>query len=115
MRLRLGLLSLLVPALLASCSGKKQRPPGAALAISGDPQLVELAIDPTADKVLADQVGELAVRIRVSAAKLPPGDRPPLNLALVLDTSGSMEGDAIAAEKRAAQQLVDKLTVRDRV
>lgn len=113
MRLRLGLVSLLV--LAAACSGKKSPPAGAALAITTDPQLVELAVDPTADKVLADEIGELAVRIRVSAAKLPAGNRPPLNLALVLDTSGSMEGAAIDAEKRAAQQLVDKLTVRDRV
>jgi Ca-activated chloride channel family protein len=60
-------------------------------------------------------VGELAVRIRVSAARLPPGERPPLNLALVLDTSGSMEGEAIEEEKRAARELVERLTPRDRV
>ena len=100
-------------ALLAACSGKK--PTGAPLAASGDPRLIELAVEPTAGKVLATEVGELAVRIRVSAAKLPPGERPPLNLALVLDTSGSMEGEAIEEEKRAARQLVERLTPRDRV
>lgn len=82
---------------------------------TGDPRLVELAVEPTADKVLAKEIGELAVRIRVSAAKLPPGERPPLNLALVLDTSGSMEGKAIEEEKRAARELVTRLTPRDRV
>lgn len=96
----------------AACKGK---PRGAPLVVTGDPHLVELAVDPTADKVLAKEVGELAVRIRVSAAKLPPGERPPLNLALVLDTSGSMEGEAIEAEKQAARDLVARLTPRDRV
>ncbi len=110
---RLGF-ALLLSTALAACSSKKPST-GAPLAVSGDPHLVELAIEPTADKVLADQVGELAVRIRVAAAKLPPGDRPPLNLALVLDTSGSMEGAAIEAEKRAARELVERLTPRDRV
>ncbi|MBZ0237668.1 MAG: VWA domain-containing protein, partial [Deltaproteobacteria bacterium] len=100
-------------ALLAACSG--QKPSGAPLAVSGDPRLVELAVEPTAGKVLAKEVGELAVRIRVSAARLPPGERPPLNLALVLDTSGSMEGAAIEEEKRAARELVERLTPRDRV
>ncbi|KAB2900634.1 MAG: hypothetical protein F9K40_09125, partial [Kofleriaceae bacterium] len=90
-------------ALLAACSG--QKPSGAPLAVSGDPRLVELAVEPTAGKVLAKEVGELAVRIRVSAARLPPGERPPLNLALVLDTSGSMEGAAIEEEKRAAPSI----------
>jgi Ca-activated chloride channel family protein len=85
------------------------------MAQTGDPRLVELAVEPTADMVLAKEVGELAVRIRVSAAKLPPGDRPPLNLALVLDTSGSMEGAAIDEEKKAARQLVERLTPKDRV
>jgi Ca-activated chloride channel family protein len=104
----------IVAALLfsAACKGK---PRGTPLVQTGDPRLVELAVEPTADKVLAKEVGELAVRIRVSAAKLPPGERPPLNLALVLDTSGSMEGAAIEAEKQAARDLVARLTPRDRV
>lgn len=97
--------------LIAGCSGKKAPAPPA----TGDPHLIELSIDPTADKVLSEQVGELAVRIRVSAARMPPGNRPPLNLTLVLDTSGSMEGEAIEAEKRAARALVERLTPNDRV
>ncbi|MBE7448718.1 MAG: VWA domain-containing protein [Kofleriaceae bacterium] len=109
-------LAILVAALLAAtaCSGKRGGG-GAPLTTGGDPRLLELAVEPTADRVLADELGELAVRIRVSAARLPPGDRPPLNLTLVLDTSGSMEGAAIEEEKRAARTLVEKLTPRDRV
>jgi Ca-activated chloride channel family protein len=103
---RLGLV-LMFAICTAACSGKKNSA-GSPLVVSGDPALVELAVEPTADKVLAKEVGELAVRIRVSAARLPPGERPPLNLALVLDTSGSMEGEAIEEEKRAARQLVER-------
>lgn len=109
--MRTILAALAASLLIVGCSGKKAPAPPA----TGDPHLVELSIDPTADKVLAEQVGELAVRIRVSAARLPPGNRPPLNLTLVLDTSGSMEGEAIEAEKRAARELVERLTANDRV
>ncbi|HVK74367.1 MAG TPA: VWA domain-containing protein [Kofleriaceae bacterium] len=107
-----------VVALLLSalaCSGAKAppgRPPPSAA--SKDPRLVELSLDPTADKVLADQLGELAVRIRVSAAALPPGKRPPLNLTLVLDVSGSMEGEAIEEAKAAAHRMIERLTAHDR-
>ncbi len=112
---RIGLtLTLTLITAAGACSGKKSST-GSPLQVSGDPHLVELAVEPTADRVLAEQVGELAVRIRVSAAKLPPGERPPLDLALVLDTSGSMEGEAIEAEKQAARDLVARLTPRDRV
>lgn len=41
--------------------------------------------------------------------------RVPLNLALVVDRSGSMEGDKIAYAKRAAQFVVDNLTADDHV
>ena len=43
------------------------------------------------------------------------GPRPPLNLALVLDCSGSMAGRSLQLAKRAAQQAVRLLTPQDRV
>ncbi|WP_017304187.1 vWA domain-containing protein [Spirulina subsalsa] len=44
------------------------------------------------------------------------GDRGlPLNLCLVLDHSGSMNGTPLKTVKEAALQLVDKLTPRDRI
>ncbi len=42
-------------------------------------------------------------------------NRRPLNLALVLDRSGSMEGDKLALVKNAALHLIHQLDVRDRV
>ena len=55
------------------------------------------------------------VRLRVSAPALLAAQRPPLSLALVLDTSGSMEGDAIAAARDAARTLIGRMSAQDRV
>ena len=41
--------------------------------------------------------------------------RPPVNLALVIDRSGSMEGTYIEAAKIAAKGIADRLTTRDRL
>ncbi|MFN7971718.1 MAG: VWA domain-containing protein [Acidobacteriota bacterium] len=40
-------------------------------------------------------------------------DRPPVNLALVLDRSGSMSGDKIARARRAAHMAIDRLAPDD--
>jgi Ca-activated chloride channel homolog len=45
----------------------------------------------------------------------PAGQRVPLNIALVLDRSGSMSGEKLAYCKKAAQFVVDNLDASDRV
>lgn len=42
-------------------------------------------------------------------------DRPPLNVALVLDRSGSMSGEKLRTAKKATLALLDRLTERDAV
>lgn len=44
-----------------------------------------------------------------------PSARAPLNIALVLDRSGSMQGDKLRYVKRAAHYVLDMLDERDRV
>jgi Ca-activated chloride channel family protein len=63
--------------------------------------------------------GTLDVLIRVQAPAAPSEtttkQRPALHLALVLDRSGSMEGQPLTEAKRCAQLIVERLTERDQV
>ena len=92
----------------------ERRAPGPLVA-AADPNLIEMTGEPTATLVAASATSDLGVRVRISAGELPGAKRPPLNLGLVLDTSGSMEGKAIVELKRSARQLVEKLRPGDRV
>jgi Ca-activated chloride channel family protein len=65
--------------------------------------------------VQAGQAGEMLARIRVSTTPLPGGARPPINLALVVDTSGSMEGEPIEDAREATLAILDLLREGDRV
>jgi Ca-activated chloride channel family protein len=52
---------------------------------------------------------------RIQAETAPQSaDRRPLNLSVVLDRSGSMQGDKLAYVKQAAQILVQRLAAKDR-
>ena len=59
---------------------------------------------------------ERSLLIELSAdsdSKIKKKDRPPVNLALVIDRSGSMDGSPIEAAKIAASQIVEKLSSKD--
>ena len=59
---------------------------------------------------------ERSLLIELSAdsdSKIKKIDRPPVNLALVVDRSGSMDGSPIEAAKIAASQIVEKLNQKD--
>lgn len=64
---------------------------------------------PAVGAVLADKPAELLVRGRLRGLATTTTKRPPLNLALVLDTSGSMEGPAIDQARDACGALIDGL------
>lgn len=52
-------------------------------------------------------------RIEVGAAPRPAHGRPPVNLVLLVDTSGSMEGKAIEDARAASLALLDTMSPRD--
>ena len=99
-------------AVLGLVSGCKEKPPKE---VEGPRELIELAAEPTAELVRAGETAELAVRVRVSAGRLPGAARPPLNLVLVMDTSGSMAGEPIEGARQAARDLIARLSPRDRI
>jgi Ca-activated chloride channel family protein len=74
---------------------------------------------PLLPAVASDGPTTLDLLITVSAPPLPPElqsrSRPPLNLALVIDRSGSMEGEKLSHARKAARLLVRGLTARDRL
>ena len=55
------------------------------------------------------------VAISVSAIPNQTGRSVPLNLCLVLDQSGSMEGRSLSIVKQAAQKLIESLSPGDRI
>ncbi|HEY5922638.1 MAG TPA: VWA domain-containing protein [Kofleriaceae bacterium] len=85
------------------------------LVVNVDPKLVEMTVEATTALLDADDHNELGLRVRITGKALPDAQRPALNLGLVLDTSGSMEGDAIASLRDSAKGLVAKLRDGDRL
>jgi Ca-activated chloride channel family protein len=63
--------------------------------------------------VLADQRSELVVRVRIGAEQVQNAKQPPVNLALVVDTSGSMAGEAIKHARAASVALLHRLAAGD--
>src|SRR5262245_25015421 len=69
-------------------------------------------------KLLRKEGGACALdlHIKVGAAPTQKGTtRPALRLALVLDRSGSMQGNKLQIAKRATLAVLDQLTARDSV
>lgn len=77
--------------------------------------LVDLSALTSNRFVASDKAGEIVVRLRLSARPRKGGARPPINLALVVDTSGSMEGAAIDDARAASLALLDSLSEGDRL
>src|SRR5436853_1708435 len=100
---------------LAACSSTGARHDTVVIAQRGGSatSLIKMTAEPSTDLVLAGAAAQLSVRIRIEAPPLADTDRPPLHLALVLDTSGSMEGEAIDHLEAAAADIVNNMTDRD--
>ncbi|MEO5804521.1 MAG: VWA domain-containing protein [Verrucomicrobiota bacterium] len=74
-------------------------------------ETLRLKLEPEQEFILSGSPQEVVVKIDLAATRLK-GDhrrRTPLNLAIVLDKSGSMSGAKIEKTRQAAMQLVDRL------
>ena len=78
-------------------------------------ETLRLNLEPEQEYILSGSPQEIVVKIDLLAERLK-GDRrkrTPLNLAIVLDKSGSMSGAKIEKTRQAAMQLVDRLSADD--
>ena len=81
---------------------------------------VNFSLNAAFDRQLFWQEGNsvryLVARLRAHQEDDPKkGERAPLNIALVIDASGSMSGGRLEAAKAAALGLAERLTERDRL
>ncbi|MGD9365581.1 MAG: VWA domain-containing protein [Desulfobacteraceae bacterium] len=70
------------------------------------------------DKVLSGSDGKVGVSLTLAAAEIEQLDTQPLqhaDLVIVLDRSGSMQGQKISDARQAVIRLIDRLTARDRL
>jgi Ca-activated chloride channel family protein len=65
------------------------------------------------DLVAVETADEVAVLLNLSAPALAAGARPPQTLEIVLDRSGSMDGDRLYAAQQALEALVARLDPTD--
>lgn len=101
--------------LTVACAGHPRLSSGPIEAAPTDPGVVTLTGALANKYVLAQQNGEVLARLRLDTRDLERIGRPPINLALVVDTSGSMEGEPIEAARAASLALVDSLAEGDRL
>jgi Ca-activated chloride channel family protein len=78
-------------------------------------ETLNFQLKPEQSVLLAGQSQDVVVQIDITSSDAPVRRRHPLNLAVVLDRSGSMSGPKIERTRQAACALVDQLTAQDRL
>jgi Ca-activated chloride channel family protein len=76
---------------------------------------IEIEATPAQSLVDENKSSDLMVRFRVRGLALVGEKRPPINLALVVDSSGSMDGAPITRAREACATLLDALKPDDAV
>jgi len=72
-----------------------------------------LQFDVLTDKQYRPMEGDFIVRLALRLSVSDLAETLPLNLCLLIDHSGSMEGDKIEKAKDAAKQLIENLVNGD--
>jgi Ca-activated chloride channel family protein len=94
---------------------RETRPPAKTVKPVVASEIVALEAAAASRFVKSGDASEITVRLRVRAEPVKDAPRPPINLALVVDTSGSMEGKSIEDARAASLALVDALSPGDRL
>lgn len=76
---------------------------------------IEVEAASTQTLVETDKAVDVMVRFRVRGLTIVDTKRPPINLALVVDASGSMDGEPITRAREACATLLDALKPDDAV
>lgn len=80
-----------------------------------DPDTISLSGALSNSHLTAGKLGELSARLKIDVQALKDVPRPQINVAVVIDTSGSMEGNAIRDAREAATALLASLSDGDRL
>ena len=107
-RLWLGAALALITGLFVGC-GQPQTP------VTHDPGAVVADGQLGTPLLLANGQSTVYARIRISTLPRPEKARGAINVAVAIDTSGSMEGKPIEEARRAALQMMDALKDGDRL
>ncbi|MDC3955417.1 vWA domain-containing protein [Polyangium jinanense] len=89
--------------------------PAASPSGARDPNAVRVEALLGSPMLLANGDSTVYAVLRLSTAPRPARERGPVNVALAIDTSGSMEGEGIVAARRASLQVIDSLKDGDRL
>jgi len=76
---------------------------------------IEICTEKTILEANKDQIVDVLVRITPPAVDHNETKRPRLNLSMVLDRSGSMQGEKIQEAREAAKYCIDQLLETDRI
>ena len=113
----IGLILVTTAALAAmGAMGSTTPAPLSAPTLTGD-ELVTVSTEVVQDKVLKDGDGRVTVSLNLAAARLPAADAGPAqaaDLVIVLDRSGSMEGQKLNDARQAVMSLLEQLGPDDR-
>jgi len=81
---------------------------------SSSPAAISCKVEPERSVLAAEKPESIMVKVSLRGTERTlQGERSPINMALVIDRSGSMSGDRIAQAKDAAIVAVERLTASD--